>query len=55
MLQVNPESKSKLFEAANVLGGLLNAVGFAATLNVIDNASIPNKDTIHVLVGKKRT
>jgi hypothetical protein len=53
-LQINPAHASTLSAPADALGVALIAEGFESTLDVIDNASIPNKDTVHLIVGKKR-
>jgi hypothetical protein len=53
-LQVDPDHNSELATAVGVLGVLLKAKGFAVTVDVVANPAIPNKDTIHVIVGKKR-
>jgi len=39
---------------ADALGKVLIAEKFEVTLDVIDNATIPNKDVVHILVVKKR-
>jgi hypothetical protein len=53
-LIVHPDHASKISKSANALGAALIAEGFEVTLDVVENVSIPNKDTVHVIVGKKR-
>jgi hypothetical protein len=52
-LQVNPAHDAALSAPANALEAALVAEGFEANLDITDNASIPNKDTVHITVGKK--
>jgi hypothetical protein len=53
-LQVHPEHAATLKRAAEALGLALIAEGIEASLDVTASDNIPNKDTIHVIVGKKR-
>jgi hypothetical protein len=53
-LQINPAHAGPLSAPADALGLALIAEGVEATLDVIDNASVPKKETVHVIVGKKR-
>jgi hypothetical protein len=53
-LQINPAHDRALSAPADALGLALIAEGIEATLDVIDNASVPKRETVHVIVGKKR-
>ena len=53
-LQINPAHGRALSAPADALGLALIAEGIETTLDVIDNASVPNRETVHVIVGKKR-
>jgi hypothetical protein len=53
-LQINPAHAGALSTPADALGLALIGEGVEVTLDVIDNASVPNRETVHVIVGKKR-
>jgi hypothetical protein len=53
-LQINPAHDRALSAPADALGLALIAEGIEATLDVIDNPSVPKRETVHVIVGKKR-
>ena len=53
-LQINPAHDRALSAPADALGLALIAEGIEATLDVIDNASVPKRETVHIIVGKKR-
>jgi hypothetical protein len=51
---LNPDHASALSKAAEALVEAIRFEGFEAALEIVANPSIPNKDTVHVTVGKKR-
>jgi hypothetical protein len=51
---LHPDHPAELLKPAQELVAALNAEGFAATLEVVANPNIPNKDTVHITVGRKR-
>jgi transcription elongation GreA/GreB family factor len=53
-LQINPAHDRALSAPADALGLALIAEGVEATLDVIDSPSIPIRETVHIIVGKKR-
>ncbi|MEH2501406.1 hypothetical protein V1290_000217 [Bradyrhizobium sp. AZCC 1578] len=53
-LQIKPAHNVVLSGPADALGLALVAEGVEATLDVVDNVSVPNAETVHVIVGKKR-
>jgi hypothetical protein len=54
VLQIDPVHAQTLSVPANTLGSVLIAEGVELTLDVIENASIPSREVVHVTVGKKR-
>jgi F0F1-type ATP synthase epsilon subunit len=53
-LQINPTYDRALSAPADALGLALIAEGIEATLDVIDDPSVPKRETVHVIVGEKR-
>lgn len=51
---LHPDHAAELSKPAEALVTALKAEGFAAALELVSNPSIPNKDTVHVTVGRKR-
>jgi len=54
LLLIHPDHASSLSEPTEALVAAIKAEGFEAAYEIVDNPSAQNKDTIHVVVGRKR-
>jgi len=51
---LHPEYATSLASPAKAITEILVAEGFESSFEIVSNPGIPNKDTVHVTVGKKR-
>lgn len=54
LILFHPDHAAELSKPAEALVTALKAEGFAAAFEVASNPSIPNKDNLHITVGRKR-